>query len=133
MAWLTGGVLTVAAVAVGLLTRRWSQPRSYAITIDRPPSELAPDGRLPAPVASLGAGVAVTVRPAAGGRSTELRIRLREGEPGVFAVLSAWLTGEDRHTAVRSALWQAKQLAEAGGGGPSPDTSRGRGRCPARG
>ncbi|WP_331217209.1 hypothetical protein [Plantactinospora sonchi] len=117
MAWLTGGVVAVATVAVGVLARRRSRSRSYTVTIDRPPAELAPGGRLPPAVASLGSGVAVTLRAAPDGRGTELVVRLREGEPSVFAVLCAWLTGEDRHTAVRSALRQAKQLAEAGGTG----------------
>ncbi|AVT35036.1 hypothetical protein C6361_33960 [Plantactinospora sp. BC1] len=88
--------------------------RSYAVTIDRPPAELAPDGQLPEPLAGLGPGVTVTVRPAPGGRGTELVAVLCEDEPPPLARLSAWLTGEDRREAVRTALRQAKQLAETG-------------------
>ncbi|GIG90302.1 hypothetical protein [Plantactinospora endophytica] len=89
-------------------------PRTYAVTIDRPPAEVAPDGKLPEPVARLGPGVAVTVRPAPGGRGTELVAVLCEDEPGPLARLSARLVGEDRRAAVRIALRQAKQVAETG-------------------
>ncbi|MEN3613458.1 hypothetical protein [Plantactinospora sp. ZYX-F-223] len=91
-----------------------ARSRSYAVTIDRPPAELAPDGQLPEPVASLGPGVTVTLRPAPGGRGTELVAVLCEDEPLPLARLSARLLGEDRRAAVRTALRQAKQLAETG-------------------
>ncbi|MEQ4302294.1 hypothetical protein ABNF97_13020 [Plantactinospora sp. B6F1] len=89
-------------------------PRPYVVTVGRPPAELAPDGRLPEPLASLGPGVTVTLRPAPGGRGTELVAVLRRDESSLFARLSARLTGENRREAVRTALRQAKQLAETG-------------------
>jgi len=116
--WLAGGVVAATVVAGAAALRR-SRPPAYAVVVDRPPAELTPDGRLPAPLASLGPGVAVTVRPALGGRGTELVVRIRDREPALLAALSRWLAGENRRTAVRSALWQTKRLAEADGV-PSP-------------
>ena len=121
-----------AAIAVGgiavrrvLTSRGWGRgpvlgpadgraPSCYVVTIDRAPAEVAPGGRLPEPIAQLGDGVEVTVRPAPGGRGTELAARLRRDEPDGLAGLTARLSGEDRRGAVRSALRQAKQLAETG-------------------
>lgn len=118
MNWLFRGG-AVAVVAAGGWAARWlvTRPRpsrSYAVTVRRPPAELAPDGRLPEPLAGLGPGVTVTVRPAPGDRGTELIARLRsEGAPMLAGLLSRF-TGEDRWATVRSALRQAKQLAETG-------------------
>jgi hypothetical protein len=112
--WLAGGVVAAAVVA-GAVALRWPRSTAYAVVVDRPPDELAPDGRLPAPLASLGPGVAVALRPACGGRRTELVVRVRDREPAVLAALSEWLAGESRRTAVRSALWETKRLAESAG------------------
>ncbi|UNX55055.1 hypothetical protein MF406_01855 [Georgenia sp. TF02-10] len=69
------------------------------LTVDRPAAELDP---LPAPLADLGDRVDVELRPAPGGRGTELAATPRPGASGV-----------DRDT-LRTALREAKQIAETG-------------------
>ncbi|WP_231121637.1 hypothetical protein [Motilibacter peucedani] len=66
---------------------------------------------LPAPLAELGDRVEVRVRPAPGGKGTELAARLRDrGSSGALSRLS----GHDPQADVRSALRQAKQVVEVG-------------------
>ncbi|MBV9823971.1 MAG: hypothetical protein JO144_17210 [Actinobacteria bacterium] len=81
-----------------------------SVTILADPAELAPDGRLPAPVATLGSLVETRLRPAPGGRGSELSIRTR---PGPRSDPAGW-KGEDPARRIRTALQQARQLAETG-------------------
>jgi hypothetical protein len=73
-----------------------------------------PESRVPAPLAELGDLVEVEVRPAPGGKGTELRARLRSPEPTGVASTAARLSGDDPRQRVRIALREAKQLIEVG-------------------
>ncbi|SDS44498.1 hypothetical protein SAMN04488543_1741 [Friedmanniella luteola] len=116
---LAGG----AAVLVRELQRRAAgrageaaEPRSRwrAVTINRSPEDVMPDDRVPAPLDELGDLVEVEVRPAPGGRGSELRARLRSSEPQGAASAAARLSGDDPRQRVRAALREAKQLIEVG-------------------
>jgi hypothetical protein len=69
-------------------------------------------GELPAPLAELGDRIEVRVRPAPGGKGTELAARLRD-QPSSGAAPSR-LSGSDPQGDLRSALRRAKQLVEVG-------------------
>jgi hypothetical protein len=112
-----------AAVVVPQIQRRIAggagevaEPRSRwrAVTINRSPEEVMPDNRVPTPLIELGDIVEVQVRPAPGGRGSELRARLRSSEPSGAASAAARLSGDDPRQRVRAALRQAKQLLEVG-------------------
>jgi hypothetical protein len=90
-------------------TDRW-----HAVTVNLPPEEAAPGGRLPEPLAKLGDAVEVQVRPAPGGRGTELLARLRQGAPSGPAGAAARAAGRDPRQELRAALRQSKQLLETG-------------------
>ncbi|MGW0434150.1 hypothetical protein ACWDV4_16620 [Micromonospora sp. NPDC003197] len=94
-------------------TGRWPS-RWQTVTVDRPPAQVAPEGRLPEPLVRLGDGVETRIRPAPGGRGTELAARLRAGGSDALTGMVAHLTGDDPRMALRAALRQAKQLAETG-------------------
>ncbi|NYT94585.1 hypothetical protein [Salinispora sp. H7-4] len=82
------------------------------VTINRPPNEVLPGGRRPEPLRQLGRAIQVDVWPAPAGRGTELAARIRPGAtlPG----LAAHVAGDHPDRVVRTALRQAKQLAETG-------------------
>jgi hypothetical protein len=101
--------LTAAAVGAGVVIRQVS--RSRAVTVNKPASEVAPDGVLPPPLAELGDAVEVRVTPAPGGKGTELAARPRDGEP---PPATARLGDRDQRQDVRSALRRSKQLLEVG-------------------
>jgi hypothetical protein len=112
-----------AAVLVRHLQRRVAadpgeaaEPRNRwrAVSINRNPDEVMPENRVPAPLADLGDLVEVEVRPAPGGRGSELRARLRSPEPAGVASAAARLSGDDPRQRVRAALREAKQLIEVG-------------------
>jgi hypothetical protein len=67
--------------------------------------------QLPAPLAEYGDRIEVRVRPAPGGKGTELAVRLRD-QPSGSAV--SRLSGSDPQDDLRSALRKAKQLLEVG-------------------
>jgi uncharacterized membrane protein len=90
------------------------QSRWRAVTINRSPEEVMPDNRVPGPLAELGDLVEVEVRPAPGGKGSELRARLRSPEPSGAASAAARLSGDDPRQRVRAALREAKQLIEVG-------------------
>jgi hypothetical protein len=82
--------------------RRW-----LVVTINRPPEEVALQGRLPSPLSDLAGSLEVEVRPAPGDRGTELAVRPRQ------------LVDDAEHPLpsrddVRLALRQTKQLVETG-------------------
>ena len=112
---------TVAGVAV-LVARRLRRsssasetvPRWLAVTIDRTPDVVQPQGRLPGSLADLGDLVEVETRVAPGGKGTELRARLRTQSPTGIRSVPARLSGEDPRQRVRLALREAKQLIEVG-------------------
>jgi hypothetical protein len=132
MRTIAKGATMVAATAAGVLGRRVFSRRGIApdlligmkddqdvtrwrvVTVNRKPEEVAPDGRLPEPLERLGDAIEVRLRPAPGGRGTELAARLRHGDPSGVSGAAARLTGDDPRQAVRSALREAKQLIETG-------------------
>jgi hypothetical protein len=122
-----GNVASVAARAGGSVVRQVrsvidpsaarpagaGQPASgwLAVTVFREPSEIDA-AELPAPLAEFGDRIEVRVRPAPGGKGTELAARLRDRPSSGTAV--GRLTGSDPQADLRSALRRAKQLIEVG-------------------
>jgi hypothetical protein len=80
------------------------------VTVFREPSDVD-IAHLPPPLAEFGDRIEVRVRPAPGGKGSELGARLRDQPSG-----SAFgrLTGSDPQADLRSALRKAKQLIEVG-------------------
>ncbi|SHF85328.1 hypothetical protein [Geodermatophilus nigrescens] len=89
------------------------QPASgwLVVTVFRDPSDVD-TGQLPAPLAEFGDRIEVRVRPAPGGKGTELAVRLRD-RPSSGTALGR-LSGSDPQADLRSALRRAKQLIEVG-------------------
>jgi hypothetical protein len=117
LAGVSAGVLAVRRMTtrqVGDGAARVARDRWHTVTVNRPPEEVAPDGRLPEPLAGLGDAVEVRIRPAPGGRGTELAARPRTRTPSGLGGAVARAAGNDPRQAVRTALRQAKQLAETG-------------------
>jgi hypothetical protein len=122
-----GSVASLAARAGGTVVRQVrsaidpssarpagaGQPSSgwLVVTVFREASEIDP-AALPAPMAELGNRVEVRVRPAPGGKGTELAARLRD-QPSKGTALGR-LNGSDPQADLRSALRRAKQLIEVG-------------------
>jgi len=111
------------AVAVGRLVARranrevTSQDTAHrwlAVTVNRPPEQVAPQGKLPEPLIRLGDTVEVQVRPAAGGRGSELCARPLVPVPRGAVNLTSRLSGDDPRQQVRRALRDAKSLLETG-------------------
>ena len=105
-----------AAVGVGVIVRQvarsrvrapvagaQAEPRSRwrAVTVNKPPGEIAPDGALPEPLAELGDAVEIRITKAPDAKGTEIAVRLRDSRHGD--------AGQ-----VRSALRRSKQLIEVG-------------------
>lgn len=89
------------------------QPASgwLVVTVFVEPSDIDTE-KLPAPLAEFGDRIEVRVRPAPGGKGTELAGRLRDRQPSGPA--PSRLTGNDPQADLRSALRRAKQLIEVG-------------------
>jgi hypothetical protein len=88
--------------------------RWHAVTVNRSLQEVAPDGRLPDPIAELGDAVEVQVRPAPADRGTELHARLRAAGSEGDGNAAARIAGEDPVQRLRTALRTSKQLLETG-------------------
>ncbi|MDZ5661766.1 hypothetical protein SFC79_08330 [Nocardioides sp. S-58] len=91
-----------------------ARSRWRSVTINRRQDEVMPSGKLPGPLAALGDSVEVEVRPAPGGKGTELAARLRTAGPTGPRSVPASSEDEDPRERVRSALREAKQLIEVG-------------------
>ena len=83
-----------------------------AVSIYREPTEIDA-ASLPAPLASYGDRIEIRIRPAPGGKGTELAARLTQRSSG-NASGPARLLGSDPQGDLRSALRKAKQLIEVG-------------------
>ena len=84
--------------------------RWQAVTILATPEEVAPDGRLPGPLAELAEIIDTRLEPAPGGRGTQLSARTTLGpkpDPTLWK-------GADPSRQIRIALQHAKQLIEVG-------------------
>jgi hypothetical protein len=108
------GVLIAGA---GVAAAWWSRGNDggearLVVTVNRPLPDVAPGGRLPEPLERLGDSVDIDLRPAPGGRGTEIEARLRDPVPEHAGV--ARLTGDDPRQPVRRALRDAKSLLETG-------------------
>jgi hypothetical protein len=121
------GTAVIAGVGAGVMAMRrirsvqqstdgdGSLVRWQVVTVNRRSEEVAPDGRLPEPLAQLGEAIEVQVRPAPADRGTELAARLRRGDQGDGRTGPvARLMGQDPRQDLRAALRQAKQLLETG-------------------
>jgi hypothetical protein len=113
-------VVGAGVIAVRRMTARQfgngadeTRDRWHAVTINRPPEEVKPDGHLPEPLAELGDAVEVRLRPAPGGRGTEVAARLRGDVPSGLAA-AARIAGNDPRQDLRAALRQSRQLLETG-------------------
>lgn len=86
--------------------------RRLGVTVLATAEDIAPDGALPEPLRRLGDTVEITMRPAPGGRGTELYARPTGSAPpsGVLGRV----TGQDASAPVRRALREAKALVETG-------------------
>lgn len=115
--WLSGALAAGVAGTAALRRRRSSRAsgepggRWLVVTVNRPPDEVAGGGGLPDQLVALGDSVEVQVRPAPGGRGTELAARPRT-EPRRSRFRRA--AGRDPRQDVRRALREAKQVLEAG-------------------
>ena len=78
------------------------------VSIYREPTEIDATS-LPAPLAAYGDRIETRIRPAPGGKGTELAVRLTQRSSA-----PARLTGSDPQGDLRSALRKAKQLIEVG-------------------
>jgi hypothetical protein len=117
VAGVGAGVLVVRRMTtrqVGDGAARVARDRWHTVTVNRPPDEVAPEGRLPGPLAELSDAVEVQIRPAPGGRGTEVAARLRDGAPAGPGAAVARVAWKDPRQQVRSALRQSKQLLETG-------------------
>jgi hypothetical protein len=124
--WRLGALGGLVAGAGFLVVRRLRHQRSddradsetanrwHAVTVNRSPDEVMPDGTVPPALRALGDLVEVEVRPAPQARGTELRARLRRSEPRSAASVLERLGGTDPRQAVRAALREDKQLLEVG-------------------
>jgi len=84
--------------------------RWQTVTILAAPEEIAPDGRLPIPLAELADLIDTRLEPAPGGRGSQLSARTKLA-PTPDSTL--WKGTDLRHR-IRSALQHAKQLVEVG-------------------
>lgn len=118
----TAGLAAGVGVALVALRRSGTpDPRAHerwlVVTVNLPPQEVAPDGRLPEALRALGDDVEVQVRPAPGDKGTELAARPRPaasgGPRGGHGPL-ARLRGADPRQPVRAALREAKSVLETG-------------------
>ena len=88
--------------------------RWHAITVNRAPEEVAPEGQLPGPLAELGDQIEVRVQPAPGERGTEIHARVRGPVPSGAGGVRARISGEDPRQALRKALRETQWLLETG-------------------
>jgi hypothetical protein len=93
-----------------------AEPRNRwrVVTVNKPAAEVAPDGKLPDPLAALGDDVEVRITPAPDGKGSEMAVRLRAPEPSGPMAVAGRLAGHDPRQAVRSALRESKALIEVG-------------------
>jgi hypothetical protein len=88
--------------------------RWLAVTVNRGPDEVTPEGGLPEPLRRLGDRVEIKIRPAADTKGTEIMARLREAVPTGVRGVTARVSGDDPRQEVRRALREAKSLLETG-------------------
>lgn len=87
--------------------------RWQVVTVGVSAAELLPDGRWPEPLRPLADAVELHLRPAPGGRGTELAIRPLGGV-ATLPGMAAHLVGDDPDRYLRQVLRAVRQLAETG-------------------
>ncbi|SCG49416.1 SRPBCC family protein [Micromonospora coxensis] len=87
--------------------------RWQVVTVDRPAAEVLPGGRWPEPLRPLDGAVELWLRPAPGGRGTELAARPLGGV-ATLPGMAAHLVGDDPGLFLRDTLRRVKQLVETG-------------------
>lgn len=121
-----GGTLLTVAGALGTVGARWlskaagtfgdQEPhnRWLMVTVNCPPEKFPAPDALPEVITRLTDRAEVLIRPAPGGRRTELGLRpLEQPSPSQIG-LAARLTGDDPRRELRSAVRDAKSLIEVG-------------------
>ncbi|HWG99278.1 MAG TPA: hypothetical protein VNV66_08145 [Pilimelia sp.] len=119
---VAGGVIVAVRVSgarrggarAAAAARRPSEPRWHVLTVHVPAERVMSAGGLPEPLARLRDAVEVRLRPAPGGRGTEIAVRLRAGEPSGLRGVLARLRGRDPRWAVRRGLRETRSLLETG-------------------
>jgi hypothetical protein len=126
MGWLARGAVLAAAAGGGMAATRilrarrapgggsGDRQRWHTLTVNLPPEEVAPGGRLPDPLARLGDTVDIEVRPAPADKGTEIAVKLRDGEPSGAKGLTSRFTRDDPRWPVRRALRETRSLLETG-------------------
>jgi hypothetical protein len=95
---------TAAAAAGAIVVRKATKPgstarRRHAVTVYCPIDQIERDGKLPSPLTELSDGIDIEMRPAPGGRGTEIYARSK---------------GTVSEGAVRRALRDTRSLLEVG-------------------
>ncbi|MFI8304728.1 hypothetical protein ACIF80_14975 [Streptomyces sp. NPDC085927] len=116
--WMVPVVAAGAAAARKAKTARRSDGRAgdrwLTVTVNRPMTDVRPDGKLPDPLLRFAERIDVRIGPAPGDRGTELAARFKEPTPPSSASLPARLAGQDPRQELRRALREAKAVLEAG-------------------
>jgi hypothetical protein len=103
---------TVRKIA-GSATTRARTDRWNVVTVNRPPQDVMPDGRLPGALADMAAEIEVQVRPAPADKGTELAARITRPSDGGQQGPDAKNT-DDQRERLRTALRHAKMVLETG-------------------
>jgi hypothetical protein len=111
------GALALAGLAASTAVARKRSPvpnRWLGVTVNLPPDEVENDPRLREAFAELAEEAETRLRPAPGGRGTELAARPRQPVPSGPAGAARRLAGRDPRQPVRSALRDVKSVLETG-------------------
>jgi len=117
MLGLTAAAVGGAGVVVARQVRRGgaathdSRDRWHSVTVNCEPERL---GAKPPPLDELGFPVEIRIRPAPGGRGTELAARMAEPPAGGPGKVMTRLRGDDPVQVLRRSLREARSLAEVG-------------------
>jgi hypothetical protein len=111
------GALAVAGVAAGTaaIRRKPAEPdRWLGVTVNLPPDKVESDPRLQEAFAALAEDAETLVRPAPGGRGTELAAKPLQPPTSGLSGAARRLAGRDPRQPVRSALRDIKSVLETG-------------------
>jgi hypothetical protein len=111
------GALAVAGIAAGTAAarRKSAEPdRWLGVTVNLPTDQVETDPRLKEAFAALEEDAETRVRPAPGGRGTELAAKPRQPVPSGLGGAARRLAGRDPRQPVRSALRDIKSVLETG-------------------
>ena len=117
MKWPIGALAVAGGVAAGTAAARRKAPapdRWLGVTVNLPPDEVEDDPRLREAFAELAEDAETRVRPAPGGRGTELAAKPRQPSASGLSGAARRLAGRDPRQPVRSALRDIKSVLETG-------------------